>query len=130
MEWHYIAPGKPMQNGFVESLNGRFRDECLNEHLFRGQPAARAVIEECRMTPTPGSERAPLRLSEGWGRRGLFPEHRHGSLVCERGLPQPGECMAEGLTAWRSAVHTDPQVAGTSAKADCNPSTISNVTME
>jgi len=29
VEWHYIAPGKPMQNGFVESLNGRLRDECL-----------------------------------------------------------------------------------------------------
>lgn len=35
VEWHYIAPGKPMQNGFVESFNGRLRDECLNEHLFR-----------------------------------------------------------------------------------------------
>ena len=34
VEWHYIAPGKPMQNGFVESFNGRLRDECLNEHLF------------------------------------------------------------------------------------------------
>ena len=32
--WHYIAPGKPMQNGFVESFNGRMREECLNEHLF------------------------------------------------------------------------------------------------
>ena len=29
VEWHYIAPGKPTQNGFLESLNGRFRDECL-----------------------------------------------------------------------------------------------------
>ena len=29
IEWHYIAPGKPMQNGFVESFNGRFRDELL-----------------------------------------------------------------------------------------------------
>lgn len=28
VEWHYIAPGKPVQNAFVESLNGRFRDEC------------------------------------------------------------------------------------------------------
>ncbi|GLQ36896.1 hypothetical protein GCM10007908_05160 [Rhizobium albus] len=35
VEWHYIAPGKPKQNGFVESFNGRLRDECLNEHLFR-----------------------------------------------------------------------------------------------
>jgi len=34
IEWHYIAPGKPMQNGFVESFNGSFRDECLNETLF------------------------------------------------------------------------------------------------
>lgn len=34
VEWHYIAPGKPMQNAFVESFNGRFRDECLNETLF------------------------------------------------------------------------------------------------
>ena len=34
VEWHYIAPGKPMQNGFVESFNGRMRDELLNESLF------------------------------------------------------------------------------------------------
>ena len=31
VDWHYISPGKPMQNGFVESFNGRMRDECLNE---------------------------------------------------------------------------------------------------
>jgi putative transposase len=43
--WHYIAPGKPMQNGFVESLIGRLRDECLNEHLFRSLPAAQRTIE-------------------------------------------------------------------------------------
>lgn len=49
VEWHYIAPGKPMQNGFVESLNGRFRDECLNEHIFRNLPTARRLIEEWRM---------------------------------------------------------------------------------
>ncbi len=34
VDWHYIAPGKPTQNAFVESLNGRLRDECLNETLF------------------------------------------------------------------------------------------------
>jgi putative transposase len=32
--WHYIAPGKPMQNAFIESFNGRLRDELLNETLF------------------------------------------------------------------------------------------------
>jgi putative transposase len=45
VDWHYIAPGKPQQNGFAESFIGRFRDECLNEHLFRGLPAARRIIE-------------------------------------------------------------------------------------
>jgi putative transposase len=34
IDWHFIAPGKPMQNGFVESFNGRMRDELLNEALF------------------------------------------------------------------------------------------------
>lgn len=48
VEWHYIAPGKPMQNGFVESFNGRLRDECLNEHLFRSYRHAQEIIEEWR----------------------------------------------------------------------------------
>jgi putative transposase len=34
IEWHYIQPGKPMQNGTLESFNGRVRDEFLNQHLF------------------------------------------------------------------------------------------------
>ncbi len=34
VEWHYIAPGKPIQNAFIESFNGRLRDEFLNETLF------------------------------------------------------------------------------------------------
>jgi putative transposase len=49
VEWHYIAPGKPMQNGFVESFNGRLRDECLNEHLFTNLGEARQIIEEWRI---------------------------------------------------------------------------------
>jgi len=44
VEWHYIVPGKPMQNGFVESFNGRMRDELLNESLFRGLADARERI--------------------------------------------------------------------------------------
>jgi putative transposase len=48
VEWHYIAPGKPMQNGLVESFNGRLRDECLNEHLFANFKGAREIIEEWR----------------------------------------------------------------------------------
>ncbi|WP_132896266.1 IS3 family transposase [Sphingomonas sp. PP-CC-3A-396] len=44
VEWHYIAPGKPTQNGFVESFNGRMRDELLNETLFFTVRQARAIL--------------------------------------------------------------------------------------
>lgn len=44
IDWHYIAPGKPMQNGFIESFNGRFRDELLNETRFSSQAEAREQI--------------------------------------------------------------------------------------
>ena len=42
--WHFIAPGKPMQNGFCESFNGRMRDELLNESLFFGLDHAKMRI--------------------------------------------------------------------------------------
>lgn len=46
VEWHYIQPGKPMQNDFVESFNGSFRDECLNETLFSSLREARLKIND------------------------------------------------------------------------------------
>jgi putative transposase len=42
--WHDIQPGKPIQNGFIESFNGRLRDECLNETLFRSLGHARELL--------------------------------------------------------------------------------------
>jgi putative transposase len=44
IDWHYIAPGKPMQNGYIESFNGRMRDELLNETLFTDRAHARRAI--------------------------------------------------------------------------------------
>ena len=43
-----IEPGKPSQNAYVESFNGRFRDECLNEHWFLDLEHARSIIETWR----------------------------------------------------------------------------------
>jgi putative transposase len=45
---HYIAPGKPTQNAFIESFNGKFRDECLNECSFASLQEARDIIEAWR----------------------------------------------------------------------------------
>lgn len=46
--WHYITPGKPRENGYTESLNGKLRDECLNETEFTSLAYARQVIEDWR----------------------------------------------------------------------------------
>ena len=44
----FIQPGKPTQNAFVESLNGKFRNECLNQHWFRSLDDARKLIDAWR----------------------------------------------------------------------------------
>mgnify|MGYP001097629981 CR=1 FL=1 len=82
VEWHYIAPGKPMQNGFVESSNGRMRDEFLNETLFRNLVHVRDLIaawvtdlqhrkapfgprlpDPCRLRPPPDHHNRPSRCT-------------------------------------------------------------------
>lgn len=45
----FIRPGKPVENAYIESFNGRFRDECLNEHWFVSMRHARRLIEEWRI---------------------------------------------------------------------------------
>ena len=44
----FIQPGKPTQNAFIESLNGKFRNECLNQHWFRSLEEAREEIDQWR----------------------------------------------------------------------------------
>ncbi len=44
----FIDPGKPQQNAYIESFNGKFRDECLNEHWFVSLRHAKALIEDWR----------------------------------------------------------------------------------
>jgi putative transposase len=75
IEWHYIAPGKPTQNAFVESFNGRLRDECLNETLFTSLAQAPAILDAWRRdynTVRPHSKlggRTPAEIAgqRGWG---------------------------------------------------------------
>ncbi len=49
VQLHYIAPGKPTQNAFIESFNGKFRDECLNDNVFATLAQARRIIESWRV---------------------------------------------------------------------------------
>jgi hypothetical protein len=75
IEWHYIAPGKPMQNGFVESFNGRLRDECLNEHLFAKSTRLARSSRNGGSTTTPTDR---TRASTGSHRPSLQPARLKG----------------------------------------------------
>jgi len=75
--WHYIAPGKPQQNGFIESFNSRLRDELLNETLFRSLPHARAVLEAWRCDYNEKRPHSKL----GW----MTPQAYAGALSGETG---------------------------------------------
>jgi putative transposase len=48
INWHFIEPGKPVQNAFMESFNDKFRDECLNENFFINIQHARIEVEDWR----------------------------------------------------------------------------------
>jgi putative transposase len=75
---NFIRPGKPVENAYIESFNGRFRDECLNEHWFLTMAHARRVIEHWRIeynTERPHSSLDDLTPEEfaATGNRELLP---------------------------------------------------------
>ncbi len=74
--WHYIAPGKPQQNAFVESFNGKLRDECLNETLF-------TLVRRCVRSWPLGSRTTTKR-----GRTPGWVDARPRSC-CRRARPRP-----------------------------------------
>ena len=77
VEWHYIDPGKPQQNGFIESFNGSLRDECLTEEIFDSLAEDRRKLALWRCdynnvrphssldNKTPAEARRALQQSEG-----------------------------------------------------------------
>ena len=77
-----IEPGKPNQNASIESFNGRFRDECLNEHWCTSLAHAQIVIEAWRR------EYNEDRPKQGLG--GLTPAQYARQLVTERSTLTPG----------------------------------------
>jgi len=99
--WHYIAPGKPQQNAFAESFNGRLRDECLNETLFTSLAQARTILMALAAR-TPASIRLPPCSPASMGIGGRLatpplPHHRaYGSVPRRFG----------GLSA-RQRIHAD-----------------------
>jgi putative transposase len=92
VEWHYIAPGKPQQNAFIESFNGRLRDELLNETLFTSLKHVRealAIWREDYNTVRPHSSLGNLPPAE-YANRSVPELQRDGALrYVEGSAPRP-----------------------------------------
>jgi putative transposase len=107
IDWHYIAPGKPTQNAFIESFNGRLRDALLNETLFPSLNYARATLAAWRTDYN--TERPNSRL--GWQTPAAFAQ----TFAPQRGLmlrtpqssaPAPvAQPTQTGKTQTRSLAH-------------------------
>jgi putative transposase len=79
----FIAPGKPVQNCYIESFNGRLRDECLNQHWFRSVSDARQIVEAWRLDYNQARPHSSL--------GGLTPEeYRLRTTWTEEGYIAPG----------------------------------------
>jgi len=85
VEWHYIAPGKPMQNGFVESFNGKLRDEKLNETLFTTLHQVRVELAAWRNDYNHHRPHSGL----GWLTPSEFANHSVRSKQWPSGAAQP-----------------------------------------
>jgi putative transposase len=80
VEWHYIAPGKPMQNGFIESFNARLRDELLNETLFSSLTQARAALARWQLDYNTDRPHSKLRWQTPTGFTSTFHPRRDQTL--------------------------------------------------
>ena len=96
VDWHYIAPGKPVQNAFIESFNSRLRDELLNETTFTSLAQPRALLEDWRR------DYNGVRPHSGIGWR--TPDAYAAQFTAQRGQ---AAALAEGSAAWPLA--TDRQ---------------------
>ncbi len=108
VEWHYIAPGKPMQNGFCESFNGRMRDELLNETLFLSLAHARveiaAWVEDYNRERHPLATQPRRRSPPNWISNGLLRYALRAPLRSP--LLQARSCATKPLgsnPSWRKA---------------------------
>ena len=98
LQWHTIQPGRPMENGYVESFNGRFRDECLNENWFSSLADAREKIAQVEA----GLQRKAAAQQ-------LAVPYTHGVCRAVSGKLRHRGCGARGLKRRPLAPHPHPR---------------------
>ncbi|WP_139020542.1 integrase core domain-containing protein, partial [Bradyrhizobium sp. ORS 285] len=96
--WHYLAPGIPKQNAFIESFNGRLRDELLNETLFTSLAQARVALRCWRADYNDARPPPPPPPTLGWKTPSEFAATCHPrrdlALRCEGSAPAPAATTA------------------------------------
>ncbi|WP_323042712.1 IS3 family transposase [Gemmobacter sp.] len=97
VEWHYIDPGRPQQNGFIESFNGSLRDECLNEEIFDSLADARRKLAIWRYDYNNVRPHSSLgNRTPAEARRTL--EHSEGSAPGALAQPETDHYQTQGLS--------------------------------
>ena len=107
VELRLIEPGKPNQNAYVESFNGRLRDECLNEHWFTSLAHARAVIEAWRCEY---NEERPKKSLSGLTPAQYAKQLASRPLQC-RTTPKPCATESGGTSGQRVEIRSRPASA-------------------
>ncbi len=92
LQWHTIQPGRPMENGYVESFNGRFRDECLNENWFSSLADAREKIAHWKQDYNELRPHSSLQYSDPGGSSQHSQQQASKSLVWGKGPQTPAPC--------------------------------------
>jgi putative transposase len=114
VQLHFITPGRPMENGFIESFNGKFRDECLNENWFIDLADARQKIEEWRCDYNqvrPHSALAYLTPAE-------FAQRSAASNGCARMAPPFEAAPSGGESVVAGVVSENPKTGEVSLSLD------------
>ena len=104
VEWHYIAPGKPVQNAFAKSFIGRLRDELLNETLFRSLPHAGAALDAWRSDYN--HDRPHSRL--GWLSPAIYAAQRRSAALRSTDGSAP---QTAATTAQQGTTHAQTPIA-------------------
>jgi putative transposase len=92
---NFIEPGKPTQNAFIESFNGRFRDECLNENWFLDLDDAREIIEAWRIDYNTSRPHSALAYATPEEFASSLQGHAPGEMTTS---PRPGQNQQPGLS--------------------------------
>ena len=114
VQLHFITPGRPMENGFIESFNGKFRDECLNENWFLDLADAREKIETWRCDYNQVRPHSAL----GYLTPAAFAQRSAAPSGCARMAPPDGAASCSGESVIAGVVLENPKPEKVSLSLD------------